>query len=111
MGDLGGNAALRDANLLCATLTRGRDGQSPLVPALHSYEAEMRASGYAAVRTALHTQRQGLRSNRIAVAGARAWFRACRAVPRLQELNLAYREQARPRTWERQGDSDRQAVS
>ncbi|MGH3813798.1 MAG: FAD-dependent oxidoreductase [Pseudonocardiaceae bacterium] len=101
VGGLGGNAALRDANLLCATLTAVDHGRSPLIPALHRYETEMRTSGYAAVRTALHTQRQGLRSNRVAVAGARAWFRACRAVPRLREFNRAYREQARPRVWER----------
>ncbi|MGH3973884.1 MAG: hypothetical protein ACRDS9_11255 [Pseudonocardiaceae bacterium] len=61
----------------------------------------MRASGYAAVRTALHTQRQGLRGNRVAVAGARAWFRTCNAVPRLKGFNLAYRAQARPRVGER----------
>ncbi|MGH3965791.1 MAG: hypothetical protein ACRDRY_21480 [Pseudonocardiaceae bacterium] len=71
------------------------------IPALHRYEAEMRASGYAAVRAALHTQRQGLRSNRVAVAGVRAWFRACHAVPSLKRLNLAHRAQARPRPWER----------
>ncbi|MGH3779082.1 MAG: FAD-dependent oxidoreductase, partial [Pseudonocardiaceae bacterium] len=43
VGGLGGNAALRDANLLCATLTAVRDRQAPLVPALHRYEAELRA--------------------------------------------------------------------
>ncbi|MDQ2790790.1 MAG: FAD-dependent monooxygenase [Actinomycetota bacterium] len=42
VGGLGGNAALRDANLLCATLTAVRDGQAPLVPALHRYEVELR---------------------------------------------------------------------
>ncbi|MGH3549950.1 MAG: FAD-dependent oxidoreductase [Pseudonocardiaceae bacterium] len=101
VGGLGGNAALRDANFLCATLTVVRDGLAPLVPALHRYEAELRASGYTVVRTALRTQRQGLQSNRLAVAGSRAWFRTCNAVPSLKSLNLPYRAQARPRAWER----------
>ncbi|MGH3783045.1 MAG: hypothetical protein ACRDRO_21095, partial [Pseudonocardiaceae bacterium] len=88
-------------NLLRATLTAVRDGQAPLVPALHRYEAELRACGYAAIRTALHTQRQGLQSNRLAVAASRAWFRTCNAIPSLKPLNLPYRAQARPRAWER----------
>lgn len=100
-GGLGGNVALRDANLLCATVTAVRNEQCALVPALHRYEAEMRTCGYRAVRTALRTQRQGLRSNHLAVAGTRAWLRACNAVPALKPLNLPYRSQARPRTWKR----------
>jgi 2-polyprenyl-6-methoxyphenol hydroxylase-like FAD-dependent oxidoreductase len=101
VGELGGNAALRDASLLCATLAAVRDEQGALVPALHRYEAEMRVCGYAAVRAALRTQRQGLRNNRLAVAGSRDWFRACNTVPALKPLNLPYRSQARPRAWER----------
>lgn len=88
-------------HLLCATLSTVHDGRSALVPALHSSEKELRACGYAAIRAALHTQRQGLRSNRVAVAGSRAWFRACHTIPQLKRLNLPYRGQARPRTWER----------
>ncbi|MGH3766483.1 MAG: FAD-dependent oxidoreductase [Pseudonocardiaceae bacterium] len=105
VGGLGGNAALRDASLLCATLNAVRDGQSALLPAVHRYEEELRACGYAAIRTALHTQRQGLRSNRVAVAGTRAWFRACHAIPSLRALNLPYRNQARPRVWEQRYQS------
>ncbi|MGB9279686.1 MAG: FAD-dependent monooxygenase [Pseudonocardiaceae bacterium] len=101
VGGLGGNAALRDAHLLCTTLTAVRNERCALIPALHRYEAEMRTCGYGAVRTALRTQHQGLRSNRLAVAGTRAWFRACNVVPALKPLNLPYRAQARPRTWER----------
>ena len=71
VGGLGGNTALRDARLLCRTLGAVHRGEAPLVPAIHDYEAEMRDSGFAAVRTALRYQRQGLRSNRIATAGAR----------------------------------------
>jgi 2-polyprenyl-6-methoxyphenol hydroxylase-like FAD-dependent oxidoreductase len=107
VGGLGGNAALRDANLLCATLTAVRDEQCALVPALHRYEVELRTCGYGAVRTTLRTQRQGLRSNHLAVAGTRAWFRACNAVPALKPLNLPYRSQARPRTWEKAASAQR----
>jgi 2-polyprenyl-6-methoxyphenol hydroxylase-like FAD-dependent oxidoreductase len=37
----GANTALRDAALLCQTLVAVQQGQAPLVPALHRYEAEM----------------------------------------------------------------------
>ncbi len=100
VGGLGGNAALRDASLLCTTLSAVRNGQSALMPALRRYEEELRRCGYAAIRAALHTQRQGLRSNRVTVAGSRAWFRACHTIPALKRLNLPYRSQARPRAWE-----------
>lgn len=97
VGGLGGNAALRNANLLRATLGTVKAGHATLLPALHRHENEMRTCG----RAALRTQRLGLRSNRVAVAGARAWFRACHAIPPLKALNLPYRSQARPRGWER----------
>ena len=75
--------------------------QALLVPAIHAYEAEMLEYGFAAVRTALRTQRQGLRSNRIAVAGARTWFRVSKAVPPLKRMNLPYAKHASKRPWER----------
>jgi 2-polyprenyl-6-methoxyphenol hydroxylase-like FAD-dependent oxidoreductase len=101
VGGLGGNTALRDANLLCRTLRAVHCGEEPLLPAVHGYEAEMLDYGFAAVRTALRSQRRGLHSNRIAVAGAKTWFRVSNAVPLLKRKNLPYVEQARKRTWER----------
>lgn len=40
---IGANTALRDAALLCRTLTAVRDGQQPLLQAIGEYEAHMRA--------------------------------------------------------------------
>lgn len=107
VGGLGGNTALRDANLLCRTLTAVHHGEASLLPAIHGYEAEMLDYGFAAVRTALQSQRQGLRSNRIAVAGARTWFRVSNAVPPLKRKNLPYAEHTRKRPWERTQPADR----
>ena len=106
VGGLGGNTALRDANLLCRTLTAVDRGQAPLLAAIHGYEAEMLDYGFAAVRAALQTQRRGLRSNRLAVAGARTWFRVSGAVPPLKRKNLPYAEQARRRPWEHDGSAN-----
>lgn len=71
-----------------------------VLPVHVGLRAPLRACGQAAVRTALRTQRQGLRSNRVAVTGTRAWFRACNTIPPLRALSLPYRSQARPRVWE-----------
>jgi 2-polyprenyl-6-methoxyphenol hydroxylase-like FAD-dependent oxidoreductase len=49
VGGLGGNAALRDAHLLCRTLAHVERGPADLVVALESAEAEFRATGYAAL--------------------------------------------------------------
>ena len=87
VGGLGGNTALRDARLLCRTLGAVHRGEAPLVPAIHGYEAEMLDYGFAAVRTALRYQRQGLRSSRIAAAGARTWFRVLDGVSGLMSKN------------------------
>ena len=60
----------------------------------------MREYGFAAVRTALQAQNQGLSSNRFAVAGQRLWFRLNQAVPWLARMQTPYAEWARPRPWE-----------
>lgn len=49
-GGSGANMALLDACLLCQTLTSVARGEKDLVPALHTYEAQMLKTGFDAVR-------------------------------------------------------------
>ena len=65
-----------------------RRGQSDLVEATNGYEAEMREYGTAAVRSALTTLRQGLNTNRVQLAGTRAFFRACRVITPLRRVSF-----------------------
>jgi len=109
VGGLGGNTALRDANLLCRELTAVDRGEAPLLPAIHAYEAEMLAYGFDAARAALRETRQGISTNRLALAAFKTMLRICRAVPPLKRVLLrdAGAEQARPRPWERSHRPDR----
>jgi len=49
-GGSGANMALRDAHLLCQTLTSIAHGERPLLQAVHEYEAQMLKDGFEAVR-------------------------------------------------------------
>lgn len=102
-GGLGGNAALRDASLLCGRLVAVDRGEAPLLPAVHEFEAVMVEHGFAAVDSAMRTMWLGLVSSRLALAGMRAWFRACGAVPSLRRATFrdTWAEHARARPWER----------
>ncbi|MGP4015829.1 FAD-dependent oxidoreductase [Saccharopolyspora sp. 5N708] len=82
VGGLGGNTALRDADLLCRQLVLLRDGSMPTAEAIRSYEAAMLDYGFAAVRKALRYQRQGLQSNKFAVSLSRIFFRALNSMMR-----------------------------
>jgi 2-polyprenyl-6-methoxyphenol hydroxylase-like FAD-dependent oxidoreductase len=82
----GANTALRDAALLCQTLIEVQQGSSPLVPAIHRYEAEMlRYSTQAVIesrkqmsaRDAIHKPIVG----GIQLAGMRAALRLINAMP------------------------------
>ncbi|MGH3630446.1 MAG: FAD-dependent oxidoreductase [Sciscionella sp.] len=109
VGGLGGNAALRDAHLLCRALAHVNTGAVPLLEAVQHSETEIRAQGYAARRQALATQHQGLRSNPLAVTATRAWFRCAHTIPTLRRVTVPYRRQARKRPWEedvRPGDAE-----
>ena len=103
VGGLGGNTALRDANLLGRKLTAVARGAAPLLPAIHEYEAEMLEYGFDAVRAALRETRQGISTNRLALAAFKAMLRVSQAVPPLKRMMLRNEgaEQARPRPWER----------
>jgi 2-polyprenyl-6-methoxyphenol hydroxylase-like FAD-dependent oxidoreductase/ubiquinone/menaquinone biosynthesis C-methylase UbiE len=83
VGGLGGNAALRDAALLCERLVAVRDGADRLA-AIGEYEAGMREQGFAAVRKAQYYQQQGLRTEQLGMkemmASPRPAIRATRDV-------------------------------
>ncbi|MEU6410853.1 NAD(P)/FAD-dependent oxidoreductase [Microbispora sp. NPDC046933] len=75
VGGLGGNTALRDADLLCQALVAVCDEGTPVPAAIREYETGMREYGFAAVRKALRYQQQGLRSSRVAMAATKVFFR------------------------------------
>jgi 2-polyprenyl-6-methoxyphenol hydroxylase-like FAD-dependent oxidoreductase len=102
VGGLGGNTALRDAQLLARQLAAVDRGDRSLVPAIAEYEAEMRAYGFDAVRAALRETQQGISSNRFTVTAFKAALRLASDVPPLKHVVLgnAGAVQARPRPWE-----------
>ncbi len=61
---IGGNTALRDASLLVSQLIAARDGETPLLQAIHGYEAEMITYGFAAVRDSIQAQDMIVAENR-----------------------------------------------
>jgi salicylate hydroxylase len=80
MAGIGANTALRDASLLCSTLTAVARGSSPLLPSLRKYEAEMLGYGFAAVRLSLRNARQATSGNRLARSAFRTVLRTANAV-------------------------------
>jgi len=86
---VGANTALRDAALLCRTLTAARDGRMTLIGAIHAYETRMIDYGFDAV---LASRKQmdgnGLIHKpvigRAVLAGMRAGMRAVNHLPPLK---------------------------
>jgi 2-polyprenyl-6-methoxyphenol hydroxylase-like FAD-dependent oxidoreductase len=79
VGGLGGNTALRDAQLLCRLLASGEpDGVA-------RYEARMRDYGFAAVREASRYLRLAISPSRALRRTARGFFRLCGAVSPLRQ--------------------------
>jgi salicylate hydroxylase len=81
---IGGNVALRDARLLCRTLTAVDRGEAPLLEAIHDYEAAMMDYGFKAVRESLRSAEMAHSTNAIAVLMGSAVFRLANAVPALK---------------------------
>ncbi len=102
VGGLGGNTALRDADLLGRQLAAVHRGERTLTAAVGGYQVDMRDYGSAAVRYALTQAEQALAAGAVATAGARAFFRLCRAVPALRRRTFArgWSDPAAPRPWE-----------
>lgn len=78
---IGANVALRDAHEFRDRLVAVARGERELVAALHEYETEMIAYGFAAVRASLKTAEQSVSHNRIGRALGRTMFRLAEAVP------------------------------
>ncbi len=102
-GGVGGNMALRDANLLGRKLAAVHRGESSLLKAIHEYEEEMVDYGFAAVRSSVEATRQGISSNPASLAAFKVFLRICQAAYPLKRLVFrnAWAEQARLRPWER----------
>jgi 2-polyprenyl-6-methoxyphenol hydroxylase-like FAD-dependent oxidoreductase len=86
---VGANTALRDAALLCQTLTKVRNGHESLIEALHQYEAEMLRYSADAIldsrkqmdaRDMIHKPIIG----RLQLAAMRTTLRIMNAVPKLK---------------------------
>jgi 2-polyprenyl-6-methoxyphenol hydroxylase-like FAD-dependent oxidoreductase len=97
---VGANTALRDARLLCRKLTAARDGELPLLQAIHEYEARMRDYGFDAVlksraqmdgNAAIHKPIIG----RLALAGMRTGMRVVNHVPPLKRRMAASQQRYR----------------
>lgn len=85
----GANTALRDAALLCTSLTRVRDGAVPLVEAIHAYEAEMLRYSTEAVLESRKQMNAGDLIHkpvlgRLQLAAMRSGMRVVNAVPALK---------------------------
>jgi salicylate hydroxylase len=79
MAGIGANTALRDADLL-----RRRLLTDDLLPAVHSYEEQMRVYGFAAVAKSLRNARMGASANRPARLAFRTTLRTLSAIPPLK---------------------------
>lgn len=80
MAGIGANTALRDAELLCRKLTDVAAGKTPLLEALHDYEAQMLDYGFAAVKQSLRNVKQAGSSNRLARIAFHSTLRTVNAI-------------------------------
>jgi 2-polyprenyl-6-methoxyphenol hydroxylase-like FAD-dependent oxidoreductase len=81
---IGGNVALRDAELLGRQLAAADRGEIPLLTAIHDYEAAMIEYGFKAVRSSLQAAEHAHASGAIAFVIVNAMFRLVGAVPALK---------------------------
>ncbi len=80
---IGGNTALRDAQLLCQNLIAAQLGKKPLLQAIHDYEVEMIKYGFAAVRGSMRALDLHVADSRFMT---NAMLRSMNAFFRLQRL-------------------------
>jgi salicylate hydroxylase len=82
---IGGNTALRDAQLLCDQLIAAVSAERPLLQAIHDYEVEMINYGFAAVRGSMQALQFHVADSRLM---AKAMLRSMNALFALQRLGL-----------------------
>ena len=83
---LGGNTALRDAQLLCSQLVQVSGDQARVIPALHTYESEMRTYSSKAMRASLQQTRTFVSNNRVAREAFKVILRTATALPPLKQV-------------------------
>jgi 2-polyprenyl-6-methoxyphenol hydroxylase-like FAD-dependent oxidoreductase len=88
---IGGNVALRDASLLCRTLTAVDRGERPLLPAIHDYEAAMIDYGFKAVRSSLQAAEMAHSDSAVGRVFSNAMFRVLNALPSVKARMFAGR--------------------
>jgi 2-polyprenyl-6-methoxyphenol hydroxylase-like FAD-dependent oxidoreductase len=82
---IGGNTALRDAQVLCEQLIAAQAGQLPLLTAIHAYETQMIDYGFAAVRGSMQALRLHVADARLMT---KAMLRSMNALFALRHLSL-----------------------
>ena len=82
---IGGNTALRDAQVLCEQLIAAKSGQQPLLTAIHTYETEMLKYGFAAVRSSMQALQLHVADSRLMT---KAMLRSMNALFALQHMSL-----------------------
>ena len=80
---IGGNTALRDAQLLCQQLIAAKSGSRSLIQAIHDYEVEMTRYGFAAVRGSMQALHLHVADTRLI---AKALLRSMNALFTLQRF-------------------------
>ena len=82
---IGGNTALRDAQLLCEQLIAVGSGDQPLLTAIHRYETEMLKYGFAAVRSSMQALQLHVAGSRLV---SNTLLRSVDGLLALQRLSL-----------------------
>lgn len=85
---IGGNTALRDVHLLCQNLIAARNGEKPLLQAIHDYETGMRKYGFAAVRGSIQSMNMMVAEKVFARFLDKMMFRALNVVFSLQRESI-----------------------
>lgn len=80
---IGGNTALRDAQLLCQNLLVARSGERPLLQAIGDYEQRMRKYGFAAVHSSIQALDMHVAESRL---GVKLLLRSMNALLALQHI-------------------------
>ena len=78
---IGGNLALRDAQLLCRELVAAHRGELPVVEAIHRYEEEMIRYGFAGVRASMRAARMSHSDNPLARVALQMILRTMSTLP------------------------------
>jgi 2-polyprenyl-6-methoxyphenol hydroxylase-like FAD-dependent oxidoreductase len=85
---IGANVALKDAVRLCRALVAAEHRETPLIDAIHDYEAGMIEYGFRAVRTSLQAMQQAMPDSAMGALASRAFLRLVSYVPPMKRAML-----------------------